>query len=312
MKKIAFTLALFAALLAGAQTPYIVLSGGSAAFPSGAYYPNSLPVSSGTIFTNSSAWWIQFYAEGGGTYDVLATTNLAGPSEALAGYYITNFPPPIPWGYSLTGYFSSPTPSPTFTFYNFTPPPPTPIFSTTVTNFFPLNGGSLAVKANGITTSNNVLLVMVNSNLVYASDPTQTPGALWQLRGTLGIDASNTLTVGLGMTGNGASGFAFNTVSNIVATNVTFSIQLASSPYDTNLTLSTLQLTGQQAVGGALPLYSWPPPAPTLFSLLTQTNTPTISDLANQPGAREWCSNGFVYVTGSTNGTTTYTLKVGP
>jgi len=48
------------------------------------------------------------------------------------------------------------------------------------------------------------------------------------------------------------------------------------------------------------------------FSLWVQTNTPTISDLGNQKGGRMWCSNGFFYLTGSTNGTTTYTKQMGP
>jgi hypothetical protein len=52
-------------------------------------------------------------------------------------------------------------------------------------------------------------------------------------------------------------------------------------------------------IGGALQLY-------------TQTNTPTIGDLGNQRGGRLWLSNGFFFVTGSTNGTSTYTKPFGP
>jgi hypothetical protein len=48
------------------------------------------------------------------------------------------------------------------------------------------------------------------------------------------------------------------------------------------------------------------------FQIFSQTNTPTFADIGSQRGGRLWVSNGFVYFTGSTNGTTIYTTKLAP
>jgi len=44
----------------------------------------------------------------------------------------------------------------------------------------------------------------------------------------------------------------------------------------------------------------------------TQDGEPTISELGNAASLVFWTTNGFAYITGSTNGTSTYTIKLGP
>jgi hypothetical protein len=49
-----------------------------------------------------------------------------------------------------------------------------------------------------------------------------------------------------------------------------------------------------------------------VLQIYAQTNTPMIADLGNQRGLRLWASNGVFWITGSTNGTTTYTRQIEP
>jgi hypothetical protein len=50
------------------------------------------------------------------------------------------------------------------------------------------------------------------------------------------------------------------------------------------------------------PVFSWPTPLVTI-PIIVRTTTPTIADWGNQVGGQAWLSNGFFFVTGSTNGT---------
>ncbi len=125
-----------------------------------------------------------------------------------------------------------------------------------------------------MTTSNNLLTVSVNSNVVFTSFATQTNGALWQLQGTLAMDGSSNLTTAFSLTGNGVGGAAFATVSNFAAGTARIVIG-ESTVGDTNLTITSVQIAGQQGVAGVLPFYSWPPSFISVTAYTPVTTTAT-------------------------------------
>ena len=84
------------------------------------------------------------------------------------------------------------------------------------------------------------------------------------------------------------------------AQNLVNPVWLPATYYTVNVTLAPTS-TSNLAVNGAV-----------LLPLYVQTNTPTIADLGYARGGRQWCSNGFFFITGSTNGTTVYTKLLAP
>jgi hypothetical protein len=83
----------------------------------------------------------------------------------------------------------------------------------------------------------------------------------------------------------------------------------AMSPGTNSVTVSGAPVT---VSGAPVTVSGAPVTGGGVLQLYATTNTPTIADLGNQAGGRLWFSNGFFYVTGSTNGTTTYTKGVAP
>ena len=246
--------------------PYITASGGNAIF-NGTFVANSSPVSSSTIFTNSSPWWIQFYLG----YYVLETTNNSTPaSEALALYSPgLSFPLSFTNGFSLGAYYSAPSGPPTFTFYNFisNAPPALLILSSNLTNFWPTNGGRVSYTLTGwnnSTAGSNTLFVLVNSNKVFTSTPTRGNYQPFKLSGYLDYDGTNLVANTTYSSGDPAAPLQFDLeiITNFVPTNDSFAIAVDPTG-DTNLvpTAGTIQSAGYipgagQAFAALVPLPS--------------------------------------------------------
>ena len=302
MKKLSIVLALLFATLSGeAQTNPMIAYAVNCGIPSvnGAYTnfaPGNWGNAAGTWYLghypDTNIWWLQSgdFNNGYISYQSISS-NLFGvwTNGPAAFYYPGSFPS-----------FGTNPPSVTTV----------PLLTQTVSGFWPSNGGVVKFAASGITTSSNVLCVLLNSNLVFASNPTQTNGSLWRLTGALNLDPSSNLTTIVKMTGSGMNSAGVFSQTNFIGTNLTFTLALDSTR-DTNLTISTLEIYGQQAVNGVQPYYAWPPAA-IGQQIVWQATTPTLPDLGNQKGGLVWCSNGFFFVTGSTNGTTIYTKSLAP
>jgi hypothetical protein len=230
------------------------------------------------LIWSGSTWYLNNAAYNGGASTwQSATTNLFGT-------WINN---------PSVGTYTNPPP----TFYSSPYIAPVAILTNTLVNFFPTNGGSSTMLAGGVTTSNTVLIVSVNTNTVFRSNPTQTNGAIWQLVGTLTLDASNNLTTAFSMTGNGVSGSTFSAVTNVAATNIGFVIS-EDANYATNLTITSVQIVGQQAVGGVQPIFTWPP----AFILATQYTPATASNSTFGYGAGLLAGDtNYIYVSVATN-----------
>jgi hypothetical protein len=99
------------------------------------------------------------------------------------------------------------------------------------------------------------VILTLNSNVLFESSPNLTPGLLWTLRSQLQLDSSNNLNVATTLNG-GPAGF-FET-TNFIGTNMSLSLS-ADATLNTNITVTSVQVTGGQAVNGAQPFYVWPP-----------------------------------------------------
>lgn len=153
--------------------------------------------------------------------------------------------------------------------------------STVLTNFWPTNGGALSVAAEGITGSNNVIVVTLNSDVIFRSSPTVTEGELFSIRGRVSLDASNRLSAAFDSSLGDAT---FTDLTNFAGTNMQFTVGVDSEA-DTNLTLTAVYVTGQQGVDGVKPTFNWPPPnVPSVAVTNAVTGAPGSSVLVTNLG----------------------------
>ena len=131
-----------------------------------------------------------------------------------------------------------------------------PILSPSL-QFWTTNGGSASLNVQGVCASNNVVMVTLNSNVVFQSNPTAFVDTLWRIQGSFQMDNSNNLSTSVTMIGADGLQPQFFTFTNQNPTNFNFSI--GTSPTgNTNLTINTLTITAGQGISGAQPIYQWP------------------------------------------------------
>lgn len=214
------------------------------------------------------------------------------------------------------------------------PAPQTLYWTTDVTNFFSLPGDSVSITAGGRNMATEASPVVFDlyfdTNDLFTTAEIAGNGKFWSLNSRLDWDGTNINWFAQFSTGDPSNSFLafFGTITNaIVGTNeVTFAINENTN----GLTMDSSSIVasrappvpsgdsfipkGQNVHGNGVINYD---PASTnsssgVLQFLVTTNTPTIGDLLNQPGACYWVSNGVCWVTGSTNGTTLYTVKLAP
>ena len=240
-------------------------------------FSNSNPLA-GLFYDGAGNWTIQ--VPNGGT---IVEYNKSGGYDGYAGTYTSVFYPSL----SAVVYGGS------------APPSIQPRASCSGVTFWPTNGGSAALTARGISSSNNVVLITVNSNVVFQSNPTTVKGGLWRLSGRIEMDASNNLTTAISMSGAGGDAVQFTTLTNQSSTNFTFAIGPNTVLADTNLTLTAVSLVANQGVAGVQGDFEYPAPSSggggggiTNFSI-TATNLPS----TNPPTAVvTGVTNGIAYV----------------
>ena len=137
------------------------------------------------------------------------------------------------------------------------PPSINPIISAPPLQFWTTNGGSASLNVQGVCASNNVVLITLNSNVVFQSNPTAFVDTLWRIQGSFQMDNSNNLSTSVTMTGADGLQPQFYTFTNQNPTNFFFVI--GTSPAgSTNLTINTLTITAGQGISGTQPIYQWP------------------------------------------------------
>jgi hypothetical protein len=150
-------------------------------------------------------------------------------------------------------------------------PNPQYYFATGLTNFWPTNGGNAHLFARGVAMSNSVVLLSLNSNVIFQSAVNVADGALWRVEGDLGYDGSNLVSMVNYYSGSTESG-VLNTLTNFSVTNVNLAMGVDLA-HNTNLTITSVKLTGEQAVAGVQPVYVWPPVISPLTSVVFTNNT---------------------------------------
>ena len=182
------------------------------------------------------------------------------------------------------------------------PPAIMPLATCSGITFWPTNGGSAALTARGISSHNNVVLITVNSNVVFQSNPTTVAGGLWRLSGRIEMDASNNLTTAISMSGAGGDSVQFTTLTNQSSTNFTFAIGPNTVLADTNLTLTAVSLVGNQGVAGVQGDFEWPTASSGGGGLTDFQITNTVTLPAG--------SNAYVTHTGTAGGIAYYVVGV--
>ncbi len=289
MKKLSCTLIASLVLLANlgrAQSVFFASESGCG-IPAvdGYYYSNTI---SGVISNSSSPAW--FLSNTGGIWSLAssswnsgATTFFSMTTNLYGGWTnnpLTSYHPPFPV------FSTNPPPDPT-----------TPIFSTTLTNFWPASGGNVTMTASGITGTNDIMVITANSNVVFTSGTITNLGIIWNLHGTMNYDGSNVFNSAFSIAGIGAPGSSFFTVSNFIGTNVSLTIAL-DALYDTNLTVQNVQISGQQAVAGTQPVFTWPPQ---LTFLPFYTPATTNSSTFGYGAGLLTCDTNYLYISIGTN-----------
>ena len=114
-------------------------------------------------------------------------------------------------------------------FFNFAPLSAMPVVTTALTNFLPVAGGSGKFSARGVSGSNNAVVLLLNSNLVFESAPTTLSNSLWQLSGQFQFDGTNKVDIGVQLTGSGADSSGFLTITNFIGTNFSLAFGVDSN-----------------------------------------------------------------------------------
>ena len=156
-------------------------------------------------------------------------------------------------GTNVTGLYNDISSTNTITVAYATAPP---VVNASGIAFWDTNGGSAAIFARGVAVATNeIVQVLVNSNVVFQSNPSTIPNALWHLSGRVESDTSNNLSLSFNLAGAGADAAQFSVLSG----QTNFSLSIGPAPFaDTNLVISAASVVGNQAVAGVQGDFEWP------------------------------------------------------
>lgn len=169
------------------------------------------------------------------------------------------------------------------------------LYATTLTGYFPTNGGTVAFNLSGYTQPNsfsNQLVLALDTNVIFTSPETAGLGQRWNVAGTLQFDGSNVnsyLTLVSDDPSNRFSTWS-TTLTNANSTNPIFSVQQAydtntfgtnfsgyySGYAPTNANQNLVIFTGSLAANTVVP-----PATEPAFTIFGDCHVPTLLDVTN-------------------------------